>query len=86
MRLFRLSAICAVIAASFIGFGAAPASASDLCEEADISGTIVYPWGNPSYTYCQPFPGTFCEGQGAAAYPQLIVYVYVCVPDPVAAP
>lgn len=86
MRLFRLFAICAVAAGSIVGFSAPAANAGELCEQAQVGGTLVNPWGSPSYSYCESFNGTFCEAQGVAADPQVIAYAYVCVPDPLAAP
>ncbi|MDQ1748128.1 MAG: hypothetical protein QOD07_2391 [Frankiaceae bacterium] len=81
--LFRLSAVCAVIAGTIVGLGAAPASAGQLCEQVAAEGTWVAP---TSYTYCRPYAGTFCEGQGEAVASYAGAWVYVCVPDPVSAP
>lgn len=86
MRLFRVSAICAVVAGSIVGFGASPASAGQLCEQVQISGTWVNPWGSPAYSYCHSYTGTLCHGESDGADPQVHVYAYVCVPDPVITP
>jgi len=83
MRLFRLSAVCSVIAASIVAFGAAPANAGDLCEQVWIGGEWVIP---QSYTWCEPYAGTLCAARGVGAEPQIVVYVDACVPDPVATP
>lgn len=85
MRLVRLSAIGAVIAGSIVAFGAAPASAQT-CEVVMIGGTWGNAAGSPSYTYCQDYTGGLCHGESDGADPQLHVYAYVCVPDPVTAP
>jgi len=84
MRLFRLFAICAVAASTVVGFGASPANAGELCEQVQVGGSLVTPWGSPAYSYCQPYTGTFCQGQGAALDTRLVANAYVCVPDPFA--
>ena len=85
----RLFAICAVLAASLVGFGATSASATPvlpLCAQVIIEGE----WFTQPTTVgdCPgvPQPGTLCHWEQPGAKPQVYVYTDVCVPDPLTAP
>lgn len=80
MRIFRLFAISAVVAGSVVGFGAVPANAGELCEQVWLAGDWTIP---QTIGGCQPYNGTLCHWEDAGADPQIHVYTYVCVPDPV---
>ncbi|MDQ1685609.1 MAG: hypothetical protein QOC82_2346 [Frankiaceae bacterium] len=87
MRVLRMAAICTVVAGSIIGLGAAPASAGELCDQVWVGGqwvSPVVPAG--AYGTCMPYNGTFCHWQDDGADPQVHVYAYICVPDPVTTP
>jgi hypothetical protein len=86
MRFFRAFAVCAVMAGSIVGLSAGPASAGELCEQAWLSGQWLVPVVPAAYGGCQPFDGTWCHYEEAAADPQVHVATYLCVPDPVATP
>lgn len=84
----RLFAICAVLAGSLVGFGAAagPASAT-VCARVIAEGE----WFSPTAVgQCPdpntPPPGTMCIWEQPGAYPQFYVYTEACAPDPVTQP
>jgi hypothetical protein len=81
----RLFAILAVLAGPLVGIGglATHASALPLCEQVWLRGDWVTP---QNYGGCQTYGGgTLCQSADQGN-PELHVYMYVCAPDPVAAP
>lgn len=82
MRLTRFFSISAVLAASIVGFGAAPAAnAHSLCEEVTVYGSIVVP---ATAGQCDDqVLANFCQSVDTGL-PQAGVSVYVCLPAPLA--
>jgi len=87
MHLKRLFATSAVLAASIVGFGAAPAAnAAPPCEQVYMSGygAIILPTDE---TECLTTMDTgFCDDKREAVEPLFYVYTEVCLPAPVTAP
>lgn len=83
MRLTRLFSISAVLAASIVGFGAAPAAnAQSLCEEVSVYGSMVVP---ASAGQCwDPVLAGFCQSADTGVS-EASVYAFACLPAPVVA-
>jgi hypothetical protein len=84
-RLARLFAISAVLAASIVGLGAAPANAQVLCEEAWLGGSLINPPTEATECFDQ-IVASMCVYQHAGFDQSLSVAVFVCVPAPLAGP
>lgn len=86
MHLTRVFATSAVLAASIVGFGAAPAAnAEPLCEQVFMSGWALFsPTGAGD---CVPsISAGFCDYEHEAVVPVAYVNTVICLPEPVSAP